>query len=239
MKALILAAGIASRLRPLTDHTPKCLLPIGNKNILSLTLENLKMNGIKDLVVVTGYLQEKIKSFIQNEFPDLKVTFIYNEVYDSTNNIYSLWLAKKEIIGHDLILLDSDILFDPIIINKLIHSDYANCLALKKHEVKEEEIKVRIGTDGRITEIGKTVIPHEALGESIGIEKFDAAFVDKLFSKLDFKMQIENNVNQFYEAAFEELIQEGENIYPVDVTDYKCMEIDTAFDLELATKLYS
>ena len=103
MKAVILAAGIASRLRPLTDNTPKCLLKAGKKSILELTLDNLIANDCKDIVIVTGYLEQQIRNFISAYYPQLTVTYIYNEVYSSTNNIYSLWLAKNSILDNEML----------------------------------------------------------------------------------------------------------------------------------------
>ncbi len=237
MKAIILAAGIASRLRPLTDHTPKCLLKVGQKNILALTLDNLAANKIKDVIIVTGYLQEQIIEFVNLHYPQFHVSFIYNEVFDSTNNIYSLWLTKAHILGEDMLLMDSDIIFDEEIIHRLLHSPHVNCLALKRHAVGEEEIKVKVDSSGRIEQIGKTILPPEALGESIGIEKFNAQLVSKLFTVLDQKIIHEKEVNIFYEAAFQDLMNDGEDIFVVDVTDCTCMEIDTADDLQTANQL--
>lgn len=122
MKAVILAAGIASRLRPLTDHKPKCLLEIGNKCLLERAITGLTVNGIREIVIVTGYLQEQIISFVKEKFPEIKVEFIYNEKYASTNNIYSLWLAKERVLTHEVLLLDSDILFDPALVKALLDS---------------------------------------------------------------------------------------------------------------------
>ncbi|MBK6545998.1 MAG: phosphocholine cytidylyltransferase family protein [Saprospiraceae bacterium] len=239
MKALILAAGTSTRLRPLTDETPKCLLNVGDKSILALAIDNLIANNITELVVVTGYLEQQIKDFITSEYKELNVNFIYNEVYASTNNIYSLWLAKKAFEGEDMLLLDSDIIFHKDIISKLIASNYKNCLALKQHELQDEEIKVKVDAKGRILEIGKTVNIQEAIGESIGIEKFDKSLVKKLFAILDPKIEIEKQVNIFYEAAFQDLMDAGEDVYIVDVSEHICMEIDTASDLEVARKMIS
>jgi choline kinase len=237
MKAVILAAGIASRLRPLTNHTPKCLLKIGAKNILAYTIDNLIANDIHDLIVVTGYLEQQIRDFISSQYSTLNVTYIYNEVYATTNNIYSLWLTKEHLQNDEMILLDSDILFEEKIISRLINSGYENCLALKQHEVHDEEIKVKADDTGRIMEIGKEVIHKDAIGESIGIEKFNAVGVNQLFEILDRKIMLEKNVNLFYETAFQEFIDAGKTIFVVDVTDCNCMEIDTAQDLELASSL--
>ena len=134
-------------------------------------------------------------------------------------------------------LMDSDIIFEKHIISKLIHSGHHNCLALKVQAVGEEEIKVKVDGNGRIIEISKEVNPVEAIGESIGIEKFGKDLAAKLFAAIDRKITVEKNVNQFYEAAFQEIITNGESIYAVDVTEFMCMEIDTASDLEVARKM--
>jgi len=239
MRAVILAAGIASRLRPLTENTPKCLLKVGGKNILQLTLENLLANNITDLVMVTGYLEHQIKDFISAAFPQFRVTYIYNELYDSTNNIYSLWLAKDALLGDEMLLMDSDIVFDSRIIAELTQSGYDNCLALKRHKVGDEEIKVKADELGRVMEISKIVLPALAVGESIGIEKFGKQSLYKLFEIIERKVIQEKMVNIFYEVAFEQLIKEGEDIFTVDITDYICMEIDTADDLKAAAEVFN
>jgi choline kinase len=105
---------------------------------------------------------------------------------------------------------------------------------LKKHHVQDEEIKVKVDENGRVLEIGKEVKLQDAIGESIGIEKFGVETLKQLFTIIERKIVVEKKVNQFYEAAFQELADKGANIYTVDTTDYICMEIDTAADLEAA-----
>jgi len=239
MKAVILAAGVASRLRPLTNHTPKCLLKVCSKNLLELTIENLLDNKISEIIIVTGYLENKIRDFIDLRFPELNITIIYNEFYNSTNNIYSLWLAKNALNGDDMLLMDSDIVFNSQIIKKLCSSGKKNCLALKRHDLSDEEIKVKIDKKGRVLEIGKEVKISEAAGESVGIELFGREVIPALFNIIDRKVNVEKNVNQFYEAAFQELITSSHEIYIVDISEYFSMEIDTAEDLRLAGELYN
>jgi len=238
MKAVILAAGIASRLRPLTNNTPKCLLKVGSKSILELTIENLVANGINEIIIVTGFLDHKIKDFLDSRFPDLDIIFCHNELYESTNNIYSLWLAKDALDGDDMLLMDSDIVFDGRIIAKLRNSGFENCLALKRHDLSDEEIKVLVDKGGRILDISKEVNPKKAAGESIGIEIFSRQLLPELFRVIDRKVNTERKVNIFYEVAFQELINENHDIFIVDVTDFFCMEIDTADDLKIAGELY-
>lgn len=234
MKAVILAAGIASRLRPLTNNTPKCLLNVGSKCLLARTIDSLIANGFDRLVIVTGYLKEMIESFVSANYPDLRVEYIFNSKYDSTNNIYSLWLAKSAVQGQSMLLLDSDILFDAALISALLESKHENCLALNSHELGDEEIKVILNTDGQITEISKTCSIETAVGESVGIEKFSAEFVQDLYTELDDMILNKGQSGVFYEMAFENLIKKGAEIYTVDTTNIFSMELDTVEDFETA-----
>jgi choline kinase len=237
MKSLILAAGVSARLRPLTDNTPKCLLKIGGKTILERTVDNLLAYNLDDIIIVTGYLEDQIKSFVKRYYPKLNVTYIFNEQYDTTNNIYSLWMTKDLVMNNEMLLLDSDILFEKSILGLLLHSGHSNCLALRSdHQLSEEEIKVRLNSDKSIAEISKTVDLKHAIGESIGIEKFSAEFTGKLFEILDRKILVENKVKIFYEAAFQDAIDDGNKLYAVDIGSLKCIELDFAEDIERAER---
>lgn len=235
MTALILAAGIASRLRPLTEHTPKCLLDIGGRSILARTVDNLLLNGIRDYVIVTGYLDHMIREHMAMHYPDVPVRYIHNADFASTNNIYSLWLAREALADREMLLLDSDILFDAAIPRALLDAPHADCAAVNMAAVGEEEIKVRLDGDGRILDISKIVPIAEAAGESIGIERFSRRFAAALFAETDRMIRDEGLVNVFYEAAFERVIHAGEhNLYAVDVSAWPCMELDTIADVEHA-----
>ena len=237
MKVIILVAGISSRLRPLTENTPKCLLQIGEKRILQRMLDNLIANGLNDFVFVTGYLEQQIIDFVTENYPNINVEFIYNDVYDSTNNIYSLWMTKAAVKGEDVLLLDGDILFDEKIVGLLLDSDYDNCLAVRSEGgIADEEIKVTLAEDKAIKEISKTIDPELAIGESIGIEKFSSDYMATLYDKLDQMILEEKRVNIFYEAAFEETINNGAKMFTIDVGNLKCMELDTVEDAEQAKR---
>ncbi|WP_298616504.1 phosphocholine cytidylyltransferase family protein [uncultured Odoribacter sp.] len=236
MKAVILAAGIASRLRPLTDHTPKCLLEIGGKSLLERAIQGLLANNIRELILVTGYLQEQIVTFVQKKFPELEVKFIHNEKYASTNNIYSLWLVKNSIKEENIVLLDSDILFDPGLVKAVIDSPYPDTLALNSHPLCEEEMKVIADSTGKVTEISKTCPPTQAIGESIGIEKISNAYLKLLFQELDQMIVDEKLGNVFYEAAFQRLIAKGKSFHIVDTSALFSMELDTQEDFQAATE---
>ena len=236
MKAVILAAGIASRLRPLTDNTPKCLLEVGSKCLLGRTIDSLISNGFREFVVVTGYLKEMIEGYISANYPSLGVEYIFNDKYASTNNIYSLWMTKEAVKDQDIMLLDSDILFDSPIITALLESSHENCLALNSHELGDEEIKVIVDETNRIKEISKVCSIEDAVGESVGIEKFSAPLVKLLFDEMDDMILNKNQSGIFYEAAFENIIEKGADMYIVDTTNIFSMELDTVEDFETACK---
>lgn len=236
MKAIILAAGMASRLRPLTENTPKCLLKVGEKCLLQRSIDALTSNGIRDFVIVTGYLHEMIETFVAEQYGDnINVKFIHNDVFDSTNNIYSLWLARPEAEGQEILLLDSDLLYDPRIITKVMESDADNVLTLIRHELGEEEMKVVLDREnGTIIEISKTCNPADAAGESLGIEKMGCRYTSALYQELEPMMNEEHLENVFYERAFERLIAKGHTYKVIDVTELFSCELDTVDDFENA-----
>jgi len=240
LQAIILAAGVSRRLRPLTDSTPKCLLNIGKKNLLHRTVDNLIFNGINDFIFVTGYRENMIREYLEKNFPAIKKTFITNPDYENNNNSYSLWMTKDFVKG-DIMLLDSDILFDKKIITRLASSEFDNCLAVNfTDELDEEQIKVILDDNNKILHIGKEISIPKSAGESIGIEKFSSYFMKELFAILDWKILKQNIVNEFYEASFQEIIDRNDSrnsIFAVDVSDLNCMEIDTIGDYENAQRI--
>ncbi len=235
MRALILAAGFASRLRPLTDSIPKCLLEIGGQAILGRMLQYLFDHGIREVGIVTGYRASQITDYIIREFPRVDVTFLHNNVYQTTNNIYSLYLARQFALDHDIYLLDSDIIFDRRILELLNEYPRPDCLAMRSYgPIGEEEMKVTTGVDGRIVDISKRIPPEEASGESIGVEKFSAGFMNRLFSVLTDMIENQGQSDQFYEEAFKRVIDQGHPLFAVDVGQFRCVEVDTLDDLQHA-----
>ncbi len=236
MQALILAAGMATRLQPLTNNTPKCLLKLGDRPILDFMLSNLINQNITNLVMVTGFEALQIENFVKEKFPQINTIFVRNPDFANTNNAYSLLLAKKHIHG-EFLLLDSDIIFDTRIIQSLKDFPSRPVLAANVHPCGEEEIKVTVDSSYKIKEISKQVHPEKAFGESIGIELFCPQSAQTLFQVLEKRMAQEKRLNEFYEASFEEMIKQGNNFYACDVTHLPAMEIDFIEDLEKAQEM--
>ena len=236
MIGVILAAGMAKRLRPLTDERPKCLLTVGQRTLLQRTVDGIIAAGISELVVVTGYRAQMIRDFLTSHYPDLTIHFIDNPDYAHNNNIFSLWLTRPYTEGRDFLLLDSDILFDPQIIPAVLSAE-GSALALNRHELGEEEIKVIVDDQNRVVEISKVCSIEQAIGESVGIEKMEADYSAALFRELEQMIEGEGLIDIFYERAFERLIPQGHTFTVVDTTRYFSIELVTVEDFENAKKL--
>ena len=236
MIGVILAAGMAKRLRPLTDERPKCLLKVGERTLLQRTVDAMLAAGISELVVVTGYRANMIRDFLTETYPSLNIHFIDNPDYAHNNNIFSLWLTRPYVDGHDFLLMDSDILCDPAILPEVISAE-GSALALNRHELGEEEMKIVADAHGRIIEISKTCSLSEAAGESVGIEKMTADYSTALFLELEKMIVDEGLIDIFYERAFERLIPQGYTFRIVDTTSFFSIELDTPEDFENAQRL--
>ena len=236
MTGVILAAGMAKRLRPLTDTKPKCLLKVGSRTLLERTVDAMVQAGVGDFVVVTGYRGEMISSFLTDHYPTLTFHFIHNADYEHNNNIYSLWMAGEYVRGKEFLLMDSDILCDPAAVVR-IAQEPESALALNRHECGEEEIKVIVDGEGHITEISKVCSIKDAIGESVGIEKMTADYSTALYKELDKMIEDEGLIDVFYERCFERLIPQGHTFKVVDTTDYFSYELDTPEDFERAQQL--
>lgn len=236
MIGVILAAGMAKRLRPLTDVCPKCLLKIGERTLLQRTVDAMIAAGIQEFVVVTGYRAEMIRDFLTKQYPSLNIHFIHNGDYEHNNNIFSLWMTRPYTDGKEFLLSDSDILFDPQLIRAVL-AEEGNTLALNRHECGEEEIKVIVDSENRIMELSKTCSIEQAIGESVGFEKMTASYSTALFKELEQMIEREGLIDVFYERAFERLIPQGHTFRIVDTTRFFSIELDTPEDFENAKQL--
>ncbi|HWU87548.1 MAG TPA: phosphocholine cytidylyltransferase family protein [Kofleriaceae bacterium] len=234
MKAVILAAGCATRLRPYSEDTPKTLLPVGGVPILRRTLTNLMRAGFDRFVIGTGYLEHMVRDAVADWFPGLDVAFVTNPDFRTTNNAYSLLLTRDEVERDGFILLDGDVVFDLAVVEELVRRG-PDCLAVRSvGKIGLEEVKVTADDRGRVREIGKHVLVRSAMGESVGIELFSAATSARLFSVLHQRVRVDGLVNEYYEAAFQQLLDEGTALYGIDIGSMYATEIDTIEDLQAA-----
>jgi len=231
MKAVILAAGCATRLRPHSDDTPKTLLPVGGVPILRRTITSLLRCGFDQFVIGTGYLEHMVRESVAAWFPTLDVTFVSNPDFRTTNNAASLLLTRRHVENDGFILLDGDVVFDLDVVEELVDRG-PDCLAVRSvGTIGLEEVKVTADNYDRVLAIGKHVPVRSAMGESVGIELFSAASSKRLFEALHQRVTVQGLVNEYYEASFQQIIDDGSTLYGVDIGSMYATEIDTIEDL--------
>jgi choline kinase len=238
MIAVILAAGSSYRMRPLTDHMPKTLLTIGGKPVLGQILENIAASGIKNILMVTGYQEEMIKEYVQANQHGMTFQFITNEIYSTTSDSVSLFKTKPHVQGQDIVLIDADLWFYPGALAKLLQTKEADVVAINsKSFLDVEAVKVILDGTSRILEMGKPVEINKAIGEAVGIRKFSASYMEKLYKVLERRIMKERIVDQVFEYSVQELLDHDVPLYAVDTCEWPSIEMDTPEDYERAKSL--
>ncbi|MBW1839154.1 MAG: phosphocholine cytidylyltransferase family protein [Deltaproteobacteria bacterium] len=229
MNAIILAAGASRRMVSLTKNIPKCLLKIGDKSIIEHQIASLYHYGLDEIIMVTGFCEDKIKSACGD-----KIRYITNPRFAETNSIYSLWLAKEE-TKEGFIVINSDVLFHPLVLGKLLESPYPDALTVsEQEEMGDEEMKVKVNSD-RVIDISKAISPQQADGENVGMVKFSSKGAEILFKKID-ELISKDMVNKWAPFAFQQ-IASYHHLYAVDIGDLPWIEIDFVEDYERAKEV--
>ncbi|MEW6731215.1 MAG: phosphocholine cytidylyltransferase family protein [Acidobacteriota bacterium] len=229
MRAVILAAGRGRRLGALTESKPKCLLRVGNTTIIEHQIENLEAAGIDDITVVVGYRAELVRTYL-----GARVSYIYNHKHESTDSLYSLWLAR-EAAYDGLVVLNSDVVFHPRILRRLLRSNYDDALAIElKSEFDPEQMKVQLEGE-RVVRLSKELDAGDAHGENLGILKFSREGTQRLFAQIE-TLVARGVVNRWCTYAISEVARYYP-IYSVTTASLPWVEIDFASDLSLANEI--
>ena len=237
MKAIVLCAGNGSRLRPLTDDRPKCLLRFGERTILDLCLDNLKAAGIHDVVLVTGYERALVER-LARERDGNRILCVVNENYASTNTAASLRLALRD-MDDDFILINGDVLFEGSILLDLLSSPDPNGVAVDADiPLDAEEVKV-VARNGRLLKISKELEPRECRGEAIGIYKISRNLVSDLV-RIYAELERNGEFHHYFEKGFERILEAGgddSRAFGLSFTRGRpWAEIDTLEDYEYARR---
>ena len=230
-RAIILAAGQGSRLSPLTDRRPKCLIDFSGRTMLDWQLHRLASAGIKETVVVTGFGANLVDADIAHTPPsDMKVRTLFNPFYALADNLASCWLAKRE-FDRPVLLLNGDTLFETAIAQRLIEAPPAEItLAIdRKPSYDSDDMKVQTQGD-RLCAIGKSIETYDA--ESIGFLRFSAAGAARFSHAIDEAMRRPEGLRRWYLSVIDHLahttdavsvqsiegLEWGETDFPEDVT---------------------
>jgi choline kinase len=228
--AVLLAAGSGRRLSPFTDQTPKCLVEIDGRSLLSRIVESVEASGFERLVIVTGYEAGQITNHMSQLDTRLDVMYVHNERFASTNNMYSLWLIQPH-VQDGFVLVESDLIFDS---EALMPFRTPNRIAL---DVYSPEIHngttATVDSEGRVNRMFVSE-PHPSgiapIYKTVNITSFCEQTRDKLFQFLDHNIRV-GNTGGYYELGIKSLIESGESSF--DIVDFSALwwdEIDTMTD---------
>lgn len=203
MQAIMLAAGKGSRLGRYTKNNTKCMLNVHGKNLLERAIDALLEANIKDFILVLGYKGDNVKRYIEENELDKKINikYVYNEIYDITNNIYSLYLAKDYLAKDDTILLESDLIYDTSIIKKLVNSEYKSAALIAKYEE---------WMDGTVV----TIDENNVINSFVERKDFNYKNVDNYYKTVNIYKFNKEFSNRFYLPFLESYIKAyGNNDY--------------------------
>lgn len=258
MKAIILAAGMGTRLRPITWSIPKCLVPVNSKPMLEHQLDALLLAGIRDVVLVVGHLAELLCNKYGSSYGGMNIRYVENRIYDRTNNIYSLWLAREH-LNSQVLLLEGDLIFEPELLQRLIETPEPDVAIVERWEphmdgtvalpnapwangsranapwanglwARRMVLKADQGDDFDFASALKTV----------NIYKFSQEVLrDQIVPALDSYIAQKRN-DQYYEAVFAGLIsRDAMRMALLHAAPNRWAEVDTWEDLQAAEKLFA
>ena len=234
MKALILAAGLGTRLAPITDTRPKSLVPVNGKPILIKQIENLHENGVTEITVISGYMSNVLEEEVKKLFPEIKI--IESVDYANTNNMYSAWLGKEFVNNEPFLMMNADVFFDASVIGELLNDKYENAIVTDIGTYFEESMKV-IQKNGRLVEISKQITKKDALGASIDVYKFNSAGAKAFFNKCEDYILNKKELKKWSEVALNDILSEIEFVACPLLGRW--LEIDNHDDLAAAEKLFN
>lgn len=244
MQAIILAAGYGSRLKPLTDKEPKALTEVNGVPLLVNALNLLAKNHITETIIVVGYMKEKIIRKIGYEVNGMKITYVENNRFDTSNNIFSFYLAK-EYIKEDVLLLEGDLYYNDELIKTIIEEEEDCNILVSKYNEKtmdgtiiccDEENNVKLLLTKK-QQNQFSIYPNQF--KTVNVYKFKKEFITNIFLpqiELYIKTQ---NMESYYELVLGAIIYFGNNTVKIVIIDEsQWAEIDDINDLALAEQKF-
>lgn len=236
--AVLLVAGMGSRLRPLTNDMPKALVAINGQSILERAVTALRAHGVRKYVFATGYRQDSVRAAVAGLGID--AVFCHNPAFETTQNSISLLHCRAALTGAGFYKLDGDVLFDAQVLQRLDRAVAELSVAVDGSKpLDAEAMKAVVDRQGHILKFGKALSVHEAYGESIGIERVATSMSEALFEAI-LALQVSGVVDRYYEDVYSELILSGQiTAKAADVGDLSWAEVDNAQDLARAAALFA
>ncbi|MBZ4195149.1 aminotransferase class I/II-fold pyridoxal phosphate-dependent enzyme [Mycoplasma tauri] len=245
MQALILAAGKGTRLKKLTKENPKSMVKINETTLIKRMLDILDKKSLNQIIILTGYKNDLLKNYINSLGLKTKLKFINNDNYDSTNNIYSMFLAKNEMVNDDTLTLESDLIFDEEIIDELLSDDRKNLALVSKYENWMDGSCLKIDEKEKITHfISNKDFDYDEANQyykTVNIYKFSKEFSQLTYFPFLEALISSRGKNDYYEDVLKLIVPLNNNLMFAKILskDHKWYEIDDEADLNIAESIFS
>ncbi|MCR5722473.1 MAG: aminotransferase class I/II-fold pyridoxal phosphate-dependent enzyme [Lachnospiraceae bacterium] len=244
MQAIILAAGMGKRLKEYTSNNTKCMVSVCGHTLIERALTKLHEKGLSRVVIVIGYKGRELQEYIESLNVGIPIVFIDNPIYDKTNNIYSLYLAKDYLCEEDTILLESDIIFESSVLDALLDDERESLVLVDKYKSWMDGTCLKLSDDDTISDFisGKKLVytERDKYYKTVNIYKFSKEFsTNKYVPFLEAYSKALGN-NEYYEQVLKVLaVLEDSGIYAKRLNGQKWYEIDDALDLDIAESMFS
>jgi histidinol-phosphate/aromatic aminotransferase/cobyric acid decarboxylase-like protein/choline kinase len=244
MQAIILAAGMGKRLKDLTKERTKCMVEVDGTTLIERMLLQIDKFNLSKAVVVVGYHGEELIDFVSGLNISTPITFVHNEVYDKTNNIYSLYLAKDYLLQEDTLLFESDLIFEDAVLKKIIDAPYPNLTLVSKYESWMDGTVVTLDNNNNIIHfLDKNSFDFNHISEyykTVNIYKFSKAFSNSHYVPFLEAYSKALGNNEYYEQVLKVITPlDKPEIKALPLTNERWYEIDDIQDLDIAESIFS
>lgn len=244
MQAIILAAGMGKRLGEYTQDNTKCMLIVNGVRLIDRTLESLYSVGISRVILVVGYKGQNVKDYVGSEYKGIPIEYVDNPIYNKTNNIYSLFLAKDYLMAEDTLLLESDSIFDSSVVRKLVDDPNPNLALVDKYESWMDGTVVTLDDERRILRIiDKEHFCYEEIKDyykTVNIYKFSKEFSTKYYIPFLTAYSSALGNNEYYEQVLRVIIHlRNAPLKALPLNGEPWYEIDDVQDLDIASGLFA
>lgn len=235
---------MGKRLGEYTKNNTKCMVPVNGTPLIDRTLNQLSKQGLNRVVIVVGYEGKKLMDYLGTERNGLKIEYVNNPIYDKTNNIYSLALAKKQLQEDDTLLIESDLIFDDGMFNLLLDNPFPNLALVAKYETWMDGTMVKIDRENNIVNfVTKAAFNYDEVGsyyKTVNIYKFSKEFSrTKYVPFLEAYCKAVGN-NEYYENVLRIIsFLSKSDLKALPITNEKWYEIDDKQDLDIAEALFA
>lgn len=243
-KAILLAAGVGDRLQPFTQEFPKCLVPVNGVPIIVNALTHLSAVGVTEAVIVVGHHKEKLYERFGDSFEGMKVTYIESENFTTTNNIYSLWLAR-DYLDEDVFLLEADVFFEQSLLEKMLSHESGSLAAVSQHQPWMSGAVVSLSKSGNIQALMDAReqgpdFDYSKVFKTVNIYLFQKEFLRRYFLPHLEAYIASGDVNEYYEVILTAMAHRVDRqLGAVQCDDLRWYEIDDENDRLSAEYLFS